>query len=95
MALAGFVSPYGFQGFSLPLSLLGRIAPVASNILSHEIAENLPFTTLLKIQTGQALPILFLWLAVLLTFDRARGSGSSRFRISLGNALLFLALAAF
>ncbi len=94
MALAGFVSPYGLQGFSLPLSLLGRIAPVASNIFSYEIAENLPFATLLKSRPGQVLPILFFCLAVLFTFDRARGSGSSRFRISLGHGLLFLAFAA-
>jgi hypothetical protein len=93
MALAGFASPYGLQGFGLPFSLLGRIAPVASNIFSHEIAENLPFTALLKSRPGQALPVLFLGLAVLFTFDRTRASGGRSFRVSLGHALLFFAFA--
>ncbi len=88
MWLAGFASPYGMQGFKLPASLLGRIAPVASNIFSSEIAENLPFSDLLRHDPRAALPFLFLALAVAYTFDRARS------RISLGHAMLFLAFAA-
>lgn len=85
---AGLVSPYGLSGFKLPLSLLGRIAPVSSNIFSSEIAENLPFTDLLRHHPREALPFLFFFLLVIFTFDRARA------RFSPGHALLFLAFAA-
>ena len=85
---AGLLSPYGWRGFALPLSLLGRIAPMASNIFSSEIAENLPLSDLLRRDPGAALPFLFLGLAAALTFAFARP------RLSLGHALLFLAFAA-
>jgi hypothetical protein len=84
----GLVSPYGWRGFILPLSLLGRITPVASNIFSSEIAENLPLTDLLRSDPGAALPFLAFGFAVSLTFFR-KGA-----RPSLGHALLFLAFAA-
>jgi hypothetical protein len=86
--LAGFASPYGFAGFKLPLALLGRIAPVTSNIFSSEIAENLPFADLLRHRPMDALPFLLLAGVALFTFDRART------RTSPGHALLFLSFAA-
>jgi hypothetical protein len=43
MLAAGFATPYGWDGFRLPLALFARITPEASNIFSREIAENLPF----------------------------------------------------
>lgn len=84
----GLISPYGWHGFTLPLSLLGRITPVASNIFSSEIAENLPLSDLLRRDPGAALPFLVFGLAVVLSF-----LGKSA-RISLGHALLFLGFAA-
>lgn len=88
MWMAGLISPYGWSGFVLPLSLFGRIAPVDSNIFSTEIAENLPLPDLFRADPGAVLPFLFLALAILYTFLRA---GS---RISLGHALLFASFAA-
>jgi hypothetical protein len=84
---AGLISPYGLSGFKLPLSLLGRIAPVSSNIFSSQIAENLPFPDLLRHHPGQALPFLFLGLVVLYSFDRARAHTSP------GHLLLFISFA--
>jgi hypothetical protein len=85
---AGLVSPYGLAGFTLPLALLGRITPVASNIFSSEIAENLPLSDLLRHHPMDALPFLLLGGLVLITFDRAKA------RTSPGHALLFLSFAA-
>lgn len=86
--LCGFASPYGKSGFALPLSLLGRIAPVPSNIFSREIAENLPLLDLIRHHPWEALPFLVLGGAVVYTFLRARK------RTSPGHVLLFLAFAA-
>jgi hypothetical protein len=88
MWAAGIVSPYGWAGWKLPLALFGRIAPVASNIFSLEIAENRPLTDLLRHQPGQALPFLFLAMVVIYGFDRARA------RFGSGHLLLFAAFAA-
>lgn len=83
----GLISPYGWHGFTLPLSLLGRIAPVASNIFSSQIAENLPLSDLLRRDPGAGLPFLAFGLAVGITFFR-QGA-----RPAPGHALLFLAFA--
>lgn len=91
---AGIASPYGLRGFLLPFSLFGRIAPVATNIFSTEIAENLPLSDLLRRDPGAALPFLILGSAMALTFGRGRSPGSSASRISLGHAVLFLAFSA-
>ncbi len=87
MWAAGLASPFGWSGVRLPLALLERITPVAENIFSTEIAENLPLTDLLRRHPGQALPFLLLGLAVAYTFDKARA------RFGTGHALLFLAFA--
>lgn len=84
----GLISPYGWHGFTLPLTLLGRITPVASNIFSSEIAENLPLSHLLRGDPGAALPFLAFGLAVALTFF---GKGA---RPGPGHALLFLSFSA-
>ncbi|MDB5102571.1 MAG: hypothetical protein JWP91_260 [Fibrobacteres bacterium] len=86
--LMGFVSPYGAQGFFLPLTLLGRIAPVSDNIFSSEIAENQPFGGLLLRDPGAALPFLFFAALTAYSFVLARS------RTSLGHAMIFLAFAA-
>ncbi|HKP98291.1 MAG TPA: hypothetical protein VJ385_21350, partial [Fibrobacteria bacterium] len=88
MWAAGLAGPYGWSGFRLPLSLLGRIAPVSANIFSSQIAENLPFADMLRHRPREALPFLFLGLAVLYTFDRARE------RTGPGHLLLFLSFSA-
>jgi hypothetical protein len=94
--LSGLASPFGIDGFLLPFSLLGRIAPVAGNIFSAEIAENLPLGGLLRIDPGAALPFLFLALAFALTFSGARPPEGATAgpppgpRVPLGHALLFV-----
>jgi hypothetical protein len=66
--LSGFVSPYGWAGFKLPLALIGRIAPLPGNIFSSEIAENQPFLNLVKNDVGLAIPFVALLAFVLYTF---------------------------
>jgi hypothetical protein len=88
--LSGLASPFGIAGFLLPFSLLGRIAPVAGNIFSSEIAENLPLGGLLRSDPGAALPFLFLALAFALTFSGAKpAAGVPGPRVPLGHVLLF------
>jgi hypothetical protein len=79
----GLLTPYGWHGFALPFSLLGRIAPVASNVFSSGIAENQPWLSLAKQDPRAALPFALFAAWVLFTFDRARA------RASRGHALLF------
>ncbi len=83
--IAGFATPYGLNGFLLPLSLLARITPLPSNVFSREIAENLPFSELLYREAASALVLMALAAFVLYTFLRARK------RTSPGHLLLFLA----
>jgi len=45
-AVSCLVNPYGLSGLQLPLTLLGRIIPGASNIYSLNIAENIPLFSL-------------------------------------------------
>lgn len=54
MFAAGFATPYGWDGFRLPLALLARITPDASNIFSREIAENQPFPGLFRSDPAMA-----------------------------------------
>jgi hypothetical protein len=54
MLAAGFATPYGWDGFRLPLALLARITPEASNIFSREIAENQPFWGLFRSDPAMA-----------------------------------------
>lgn len=63
MLAAGFATPYGWEGFRLPLALLARISPDASNIFSREIAENQPFPRLFLSDPALATAVLA-WAAV-------------------------------
>jgi len=63
MLAAGFATPYGWDGFRLPLALFARITPEASNIFSREIAENLPFPRLFHTDPALATACLA-WAAV-------------------------------
>ena len=87
MWLAGFINPYGWQGFRLPLALLGRIAPLPGNIFSSEIAENQPIFFLFRQDPRALAPFVLFFVAVLFTFDRARR------RTDAGHALVFVAFA--
>jgi len=70
--LTGWVNPYGWAGFKLPLALLARIAPTPGNIFSAEIAENRPFLELARQSPGAAIPFVCFILAVLLTCSLSR-----------------------
>lgn len=63
MLASGFATPYGWDGFRLPLALFARITPEASNIFSREIAENLPFPSLFHTDPALATACLA-WAAV-------------------------------
>lgn len=83
--LAGFINPYGWEGFKLPLALLGRISPVAGNVFSLEIAENIPLPAMMRADPRAGIPFVLMAAVVIFTFDRARR------RTSAGHALLFAA----
>ncbi len=83
--LTGWVNPYGWAGFKLPLALLARIAPTPGNIFSAEIAENRPFLELARQSPGAAIPFVCFILAVLLTCSL------SRLRSTFGPLLVFAA----
>ena len=68
MWMSGLINPYGLAGLTLPVSLLGRINPIAANIFSKEIAENEPFFQYAQSQPGHALPWILFILIVIYTF---------------------------
>ncbi len=86
----GFLTPYGSDGFWLPLQLFQRITPGAGNIFSSQIAENRPFLDLLRDDPRQALPFAVFCLGVLFTFESARARSIKKGR-NLGHGLLFAA----
>jgi hypothetical protein len=83
MLCAGFATPYGWDGFRLPLALFLRIVPEPSNVFSREIAENLPFTDLFR--TDPALG------AACLAWAGVAAWSFLRVRPAAGHLLLFLA----
>jgi hypothetical protein len=50
---AGFVTPYGARAFVLPFALLGRLLPVAGNVYSANVVENVPPWVLEQTAPGQ------------------------------------------
>jgi hypothetical protein len=91
MLAAGFATPYGWDGFRLPLALLARIAPDASNIFSREIAENQPFHRLFLSDPALATASLA-WAAVVAwTFLGARSSAGAILLVSAFGALGLMA----
>ena len=83
--MAGWVNPYGWAGFKLPLELFARITPMPGNIFSAEIAENRPFLDLARQSPGAAIPFACFLLAVILTCNL------SRLRSACGPLLVFAA----
>jgi hypothetical protein len=80
--VASFVTPFGLRAAALPARLLGRIAPVGSNVFSAAIAENVPPFVL-----EQSVPAEvwhFKWYLALLAVGVVLGAR----RLTLGHVLL-------
>jgi hypothetical protein len=63
MVLSSAITPYGFHGLRLPLVLFGRIDPVAGQVFSREVSENIAPWLLERATPGEL--SAFKWLAAL------------------------------
>jgi hypothetical protein len=61
------INPYGWQAFTLAAKVAGRIAPVAGNVFSHDMAENAPLWVAWHENPSLVQPMVAAW-AVGLTF---------------------------
>lgn len=86
--LAGFATPFGWDGFLLPLTLLARITPLPGNVFSAEIAENQPLLSLALQEPRALVPWAAMLLVVLWTCLRAGH------RLASGHVLLLIGFGA-
>jgi hypothetical protein len=66
--LSCLVNPYGIFGLLLPITLFGRIAPVAQNLYSLTISENVPLFALSGFEAGYRIAVIFTAVAVCALF---------------------------
>jgi hypothetical protein len=66
--LSCLVNPYGISGLLLPITLFGRIAPVAQNLYSLTISENVPLFALTGFEAGYRIAVISTAVAVCALF---------------------------
>jgi hypothetical protein len=55
------INPYGWQAFTLAAQVAGRIAPVAGNVFSHDMAENAPLWVAWQENPTLVQPMVMAW----------------------------------
>jgi hypothetical protein len=66
--LACVVTPYGINGLTLPFKIFSRIAPVAKNIYSLNISENVPLMSLTGFEAGYRILVILIAIIAFLLF---------------------------
>jgi hypothetical protein len=66
--LSCLATPYGIDGLLLPFTLFGRIAPVAQNLYSLNISENVPLFALTGFEAGYRIAVIFTAIAACALF---------------------------
>jgi hypothetical protein len=83
-SLSCLATPYGISGLLLPFTLFGRIAPVAQNLYSLNISENVPLFALAGFEAGYRIAVIFTAVAALALF------AVNRKKLRAAHILLFL-----
>jgi hypothetical protein len=83
-AVSCLVNPYGLAGVTLPFTLFSRIAPIAQNIYSLNISENVPLFSLTGFEAGYRTAVIVAAVVACLSFVL------NRKKIRVAHAFLFV-----